>query len=121
MEHYIKALIIDDEKDICLLLSRLLKQKNVICEQVYTLDEAKTLLKSENPEIIFIDNHLPDGLGINFIKEIKILIPSSKIVMITAHDTTADRKKAFSEGADYFIGKPFSKDVVYQILEACVC
>ncbi len=121
MEDYTKALIIDDEKDICLLLSRLLKQKNVICKQVYSLKEAKIILRSENPEIIFIDNHLPDGLGINFIKEIKILIPTSKIVMITAHDTAVDRNKAFTEGADYFIGKPFSKDVVYQILEACVC
>jgi two-component system, OmpR family, response regulator len=113
----LKVLIIDDETDICYLLSTLLKQKNLETAYVNTLSDATLALKNEAPEIIFLDNHLPDGLGMNYIAYLKINYPSSKIVMITAHDTAADRNKALSEGADYFIGKPFTRDVIYKTVE----
>ncbi|MEP6712671.1 MAG: response regulator [Ferruginibacter sp.] len=113
-----KVLIIDDETDICYLLSTLLKQKNLETEYVNSLAEATRALKKETPEIIFLDNHLPDGLGINFIEYIKNHYPFSKIVMITAHDTAMDRTMALGEGADVFIGKPFTREVIYKTVEA---
>ncbi|MEO7524353.1 MAG: response regulator [Ferruginibacter sp.] len=112
-----KVLIIDDETDICYLLSTLLKQKNLDTQFVNSLSDAAVALKKETPELIFLDNHLPDGLGMNFIEYIKLHYPTSKIIMITAHDTDADRKKALREGADYFIGKPFTKDVIYKAVD----
>jgi len=116
-EDILKVLIIDDETDICYLLSTLLKQKNLETAYVNTLSDATQALKQEAPEIIFLDNHLPDGLGMNFIEYLKSNYPTTKIVMITAHDTAADRNKALSEGADYFIGKPFTRDVIYKTVE----
>ncbi len=113
----LKVLIIDDETDICYLLSTLLKQKNLETEYVNTLTDATMALKKDTPEIIFLDNHLPDGLGMNFIEHIKSHYPQTKIVMITAHDTAADRQKALREGADYFIGKPFTRDVIYKTVD----
>ncbi len=116
----LKVLIIDDEADICYLLSTLLKQKNLDAEYVNTLTDAAVALKNTTPEIIFLDNHLPDGLGMNFIEYIKSHYPSIKIVMITAHDTAADRQKALTEGADYFISKPFTRDMIYKTVEQLV-
>lgn len=116
----VKALIIDDETDICYLLSRLLKQKNFDTAFVNNLSDANNALKSENPELIFLDNHLPDGLGLNYICYIKEHYPASKIVMITAHDSADDREKAMKNGADYFIGKPFTSDLIHQAVDA-VC
>jgi two-component system, OmpR family, response regulator len=113
----LKALIIDDEADICYLLSTLLKQKNLETEYVNTLSEAALSLKKDIPEIIFLDNHLPDGLGLNFIEYIKKHYPKTKIIMITAHDTAADRQKAMVEGVDYFIPKPFTRDLIYEAVE----
>ena len=113
----LKVLIIDDETDICYLLSTLLKQKNLDADYVNTLSDAAMALKKEIPEIIFLDNHLPDGLGTNFIEYIKLRYPTSKIIMITAHDTDADRQRALREGADYFIGKPFTRDIVYKAVD----
>ncbi len=114
----LKALIIDDETDICYLLSRLLKHKNLDPSFVNSLSEADKVLKSDHPEIIFLDNHLPDGLGINYISYIKKNYPKSKIVMITAHDSGDDRAKALKNGADYFIGKPFTSDIIYKTVDA---
>ena len=37
--------------------------------------------------------------------------------MITAHDTIADKQKAYKEGVDYFIGKPFSKESINNVME----
>ncbi|MEO6405621.1 MAG: response regulator [Ferruginibacter sp.] len=113
----LKVLIIDDETDICYLLSTLLKQKNLEAEYVTTLSNAAVALKNETPGIIFLDNHLPDGQGMNFIQFIKSNYPTVKIVMITAHDTAADRNQAMKAGADYFIGKPFTRDVIYKTVE----
>ena len=113
----LKALIIDDETDICYLLSRLLKIKNLDTAFVNSLSEADKALKSEHPEIIFLDNHLPDGLGINYIPYIKKNYPHSKIIMITAHDSGDDRAKALANGADYFIGKPFTSEIIYNTVD----
>ncbi len=111
------ALIIDDEKDICYLLGSVLKKRHVQSKFVNSLREAANILELNDPEIIFLDNHLPDGLGVNFIGFIKKFHPTSKIVMITAHDTVADKQKALKEGVDFFIGKPFSRDTVNTVME----
>ena len=113
----LKALIIDDETDICYLLSRLLKQKNLDTAFVNTLSEADKALKRDHPGIIFLDNHLPDGLGINYIPYIKLNYPEAKVVMITAHDSADDREKALKNGADFFIGKPFTSDIIYRAVD----
>jgi len=112
-----KALIVDDEEDICYLLSGILKHKNLLPKFVNSLAEARTHLQQESPAIIFLDNHLPDGLGISFIEHIKQQHPSTKVVMITAHDTTSDRHKAQQLGVDFFIGKPFTRETIYNALD----
>ena len=112
-----KALIIDDEIDICYLLSSILRIKNIPSSYVNSISGAIEALKHQDPEIIFLDNHLPDGMGVDFINHLKINHPDSKVVMITAYDTPADRKKAMSVGADLFIAKPFSRDIIYQTVD----
>ena len=107
-----KALIIDDEIDICYLLSGILKQKNFQTNYVNNLANAAIELKNSAPVIVFLDNHLPDGLGIDFVDYIKRNYPTTKIVMITAYDTITDRQQAISKGVDVFIGKPFTKDAI---------
>ena len=99
MNVLMNALIIDDEMDICFLLTEILKSKNIVSSCASTLLEARDSLKNESPRLVFLDNHLPDGLGIEFISYIKQAAPFSKILMITANDTTAYRTRALNEGA----------------------
>ncbi|MER3498307.1 MAG: hypothetical protein C4308_06555 [Chitinophagaceae bacterium] len=66
--------------------------------------------------VIFLDNHLTDGHGVNLVNDIKQVNPSAKILMITAHDSPADRKKAMEQGADQFISKPFTKEIILKAL-----
>ena len=92
-------------------------EKNIASLRAGSLEEAQKLIETQTPSIIFLDNHLPDGLGVEHIQRLKTSHPESKIVMITAHDNPSDRDKAFREGADFFISKPFTKDTIYQTLE----
>ena len=120
MEEKLKALIVDDEADVCFLLSSILRNSNLQAVFVNSLTDAKKKLEEYDPAIIFLDNHLPDGFGINFISEIRKYNPGIKIVMITAYDTASDREKAYSEGIDQFIGKPFTRDAIFAALEKLV-
>lgn len=115
--HNLDVLIIDDEKDICFLLSSVLKNNHIESMFVNSLKEAALVLEINDPEIIFLDNDLPDGLGINFISFIKRFHPSTIIIMITAHDTLTDKQQALKKGVDFFIGKPFSTETVNNVLK----
>ncbi len=100
-------MIIEDEKDLCYLLEVVLKQNNLRSICAYSLKEAKQIIRKIKPSIVFLDNHLPDGYGSDFIILLKAIYPDTKIVMITAQDSPADIDLAFRRGADYFISKPF--------------
>jgi len=108
-----KALIVDDESDICFLLGNILKQANIQTVLAGSITEAEKILQSPNPfYYVFLDNYLPDGLGINQVKKWKELYPAIHLIMITAHDSYEERNKAKEDGADHFIPKPFSKETI---------
>jgi CheY-like chemotaxis protein len=108
-----KALIVDDETDICYLLSHILRQNDIQTVFAGSLAEADRMLQSPNFfYYVFLDNHLPDGLGINQIKRWKEKFPAIHFIMISAHDSSEEKRKAKSDGADTFISKPFSKEVI---------
>ncbi len=111
-----KVLIVDDESDACYLLENILKGKNIKSTSAHNLSEATKVLTNLKPAIIFLDNHLEDGLGIDFIPEVKSFSPKTKIVIITAQDSSAWRKEAMNKGADCFIGKPFTKNKIFETI-----
>ncbi|MBG9375445.1 response regulator [Panacibacter sp. DH6] len=113
----LKALIVDDEVDICYLLDGILKKKSLRSTYVNTLSDAQRMLKKETPSILFLDNHLPDGLGVDFIDYVKRNHPFTRIVVVTAIDSSADRLKAYEKGADYFIAKPFNRDIIFNVVD----
>lgn len=110
-------MIIEDERDLCYLLTIVLKQNNVPSTCAYSLKEARETIKKIKPSIIFLDNHLPDGIGSDFIRQAKTIYPGAKIIMITAHDSPTEITEAFSRGADYFISKPFNSSAIKRTLD----
>ncbi len=94
----------------------MLRQRNIHARFVNTLKEAKLELERDIPELIFLDNHLPDGLGMDFVLHIKEKNESTRIIMITAHDTPEDRQLARQRKVDHFIGKPFTRESIFSTL-----
>ena len=112
----VNILIVEDEGDICLILNLMLKKNDVEIEHVNTLAKAASFLKQQTPQIIIMDNQLPDGLGIDYIKKIKTDYPALKIIMITGNVAESDKEKALQNGADIFLAKPFTKEQIQTAL-----
>jgi DNA-binding response OmpR family regulator len=77
-------LIIDDETDLCLLLRDYFLRKNYDVSVSHTLKGGQELLKTIRPDILFLDNNLPDGVGWNLAPGIAADYPSSYIVLVSA-------------------------------------
>src|SRR6266540_693869 len=115
-----KALIIDDDIDMCFLLNRILSEKNIESLYVNTLKEAKTLFETFQPLLIFLDNNLPDGFGLEFIPVVKEKFPKVQIIMITGHDVDLTRRNAIENGIMFFIPKPFKSDEIHHVISSIV-
>ncbi|AFK02320.1 response regulator receiver protein [Emticicia oligotrophica DSM 17448] len=113
-KHYPKALIIDDELDTCLLLGMLLKKFGIPSLKVHSLAEGYEMITTEKPELIFLDNNLPDGTGIERITSFRKQLPNSKLVMITAISSL--REQALTLGVDGFIEKPLDIKKIENVL-----
>lgn len=115
-----KILIVDDEPEITFFLSRHLKKNNFFTYTAGNLADAEGLIYSEMPQIVLLDNHLPDGFGIDFLQKMKDKDNSPIFVIITAHDTPQDRQKAKENGASAFISKPFEMAMVTKTIESLI-
>ena len=111
------AMIIDDDDDLGQILSGILETRKVHALIVNTLDEAEEYLAYLKPTVIFLDNNFPGGLGINFISRIKSFDDEIKIIMMTADTALWIRQKALDQGINYFLEKPFSKEIIDGVLD----
>ena len=114
------VLIVDDEADICLLLSGLLRRLGYHPTCAHYLEEGRQCLSRQHFDVVFLDLNLPDGIGFDLLPVIKsgyLALESPKVVMISAFDGMAERKRASDQGADYFMGKPFTRKTVELALE----
>ena len=112
------VLIVDDEADICYLLKEILHNKKIEADCVTSIAQADEFLQNHDPALIFLDNKLNDGLGVDHVRDFKIKHPGANIIMMSAYDNAADREKAFMEGADYFISKPFSRKIILDTINS---
>lgn len=109
-----KVLLVDDEEDICILLSQILAKEGFETTYVLSLEDARDRLSTERYDSAFIDLDLPDGIGSQLIPLIKEKDIHTKVIIISAFDSGLT--KASKEGADYLIKKPFSRSIVLSAL-----
>lgn len=112
-----KILIIDDEEEICALLSGMLRKQGYEVAAELTVKGGYNTFAEEEFDLVFLDLNLPDGNGFDLIPRLKEIKPDIKIFVISAYDGQAEREKALSSGASGFIGKPFSRASINQALE----
>jgi DNA-binding NtrC family response regulator len=79
-----KVLIIDDEIDLCHLLKSYFLRNNYEVYLSHTLEQGLSFIKTLQPEIVFLDNNLPDGIGWNIAPEIAAQYPGTYINLISA-------------------------------------
>ena len=107
-----KVLIIDDENDICFLISEILNDENFNCETANNSSQALEKFNSFNPDLLILDVWLGNSEydGIELLKKIKFLNPLIPIIIISGHGTVDMAVNAIKNGAYDFIEKPFNSD-----------
>ena len=115
-ENKAKILMVDDDKDLCTILSRNLNSIASIHIE-HTLAGALAYLRENKPPLILLDNTLPDGFGIRFIKKFKHLNKDVSIVLLTSDTTENLRNESLSAGAIFFICKPFNISGLQEIVK----
>jgi two-component system, OmpR family, response regulator len=114
-----KVLIIEDEGDMCLLMNIILAGRKMQLDHVKSLADAQSYLEDAQPQVVLLDNKLPDGFGVDFIPQIKKQNPLAKIIMISGFDASA-ADIALENGADVFLTKPFTKEQLQDSVSKCL-
>lgn len=102
-----RALIIDDERDICELIEMGLIGQGVVCSSVHTVKTAIKILKEQKFDFVISDIRLPDGDGLDLLAHIQKHYPGLPVCMMTAHGNMDMAIRALQLGAFDFINKPF--------------
>ena len=100
------VLVVDDEPDLCELLSITLQRMNLDPRTANTVAEAQRLLKTERLDLCLTDMQLPDGDGLELVKWIQLYSPSVPVAVITAHGNMETAVRALKLGAFDFVSKP---------------
>jgi len=106
----VNLLIVDDEASLRDFLSIVFEEEGWRVETAGSVAEARVALAKNEPDLILCDLMLPDGSGIDLLREVKAAAPSIAVVMITAHTSTKSAVEALKAGAFDYIAKPFDID-----------
>lgn len=117
MRAKLKILVIDDEEAITKTIKRALTidgYENILIAHSYK--EAIDIIKNNQPQVIISDINLPDGTGLDLLKESKHISPLSQVIMLTGKSDEEKVITAVECGATDFLRKPMNmaefKDIV---------
>lgn len=107
MQH---ILVVDDDKDICLVLSNFLVKSNYTVSCAYTGAEGIHLMRMNAFDLILCDFKLPDLTGIELLQKIKVLDSNVAVIIITGYADVKTAVETFRYGANDYITKPLYPD-----------
>jgi DNA-binding response OmpR family regulator len=106
---------VDDEIEICLLVTRYLKKMGFDAAYALSISDALNKISMVSFDLLFVDLNLADGSGYDLIHALQESNVSSKIIIISAYDS--ERQKALQKGATLFMAKPFTRKSIVDSLE----
>lgn len=107
-----QLLIIEDDTGLNQGLSKALKADHRQIISCQNLKAAREQLLCGNVSLILLDISLPDGSGLDFLREMKEKASNIPVILLTANDTDIDIVDGLERGADDYITKPFSLSVL---------
>lgn len=81
-------------------------------------EDARTALRTSAFDAVVLDLMLPDGSGLDVLRELRVRGDATPVLLLTARDTVRDRVDGLDTGADDYLGKPFDLDEVAARLRA---
>jgi DNA-binding NtrC family response regulator len=105
-----KILIVDDEEAARYGMRKALQSKENLLLEASDLRMARFLVEKEEPALVLLDVNLPDGSGIDFLKEVAGRADPPAVIVITAHGSERVAIEAIRAGAYEYLSKPFEVD-----------
>jgi len=117
MKNRIKALVVENDKDMCELLSDVLKKEGHRVNVAYDGRTALQMLKDQAYDVMILDYNLWGTNGLIVFKKALQIKPSISTIMISASTDEVVKKKAQKLGIYDFFGKPFNIDELLKVVE----
>ena len=96
----------------------MLSKRNIVNQVVEEGKSAMSEVRRTFYDIIFLDIHLPDANGLDLMKEIRKISPTTKVVIMSSDGSEDTVRRVLSVGAMRFMEKPFDNSEVMTVLEA---
>lgn len=103
-----KILVVDDEENIRTIIKRAFQKEGFIVNTASSGNEALKELSKTSYDLVITDLKMPDGDGINLLKQIHSLYPETMVMVITAYASTESAVEAMKAGAIDYIVKPIN-------------
>jgi two-component system NtrC family response regulator len=114
------VLIIDDEEKLRALLARIIRLEGFTVLEAANLKIGTKILEKEGVDVVFCDVKLPDGDGVDFVRDLKSRFPSIEVILLTAYGNIADGVKAMKNGAFDYITKGDDNDKIIPLLASAM-
>jgi two-component system response regulator PilR (NtrC family) len=116
----VNLLIVDDEASLRDFLTIVFEEEGWRVESAGSVADARAAVAKLEPDLVLCDLMLPDGSGIDLLREVKAHNPAISFVMITAYTSTKSAVDALKAGAFDYITKPFDIDELRIIVRKAV-
>ncbi len=103
-----QVIIVEDDRNLNQGLCLALKDHDFQIVPCFDLKSAREQLADGAAELVLLDINLPDGSGLELLREIKTGSQPIPVILLTANDTEMDVVMGLEHGADDYITKPFS-------------
>jgi len=113
------ALVVDDSRAICLIIGRILRELGFAIHDASNGREAMAHLgQTSPPQVIMVDWNMPEMSGLEMVRAVRLnpAMSSTRLVMITSENEIGRVQEALEAGADEYIMKPFTREMIQEKL-----
>ncbi len=110
-------LLVDDDRILRERLARAFQDRGFEVRTAQDYDTAMALARTDSPEMAVVDLRMPGRSGLELVRDLKALDPSTRIVVLTGYGSIATAIEAMRIGATYYVNKPADADDVLAAFE----
>ena len=108
--------IIDDDKSIRWVIEKSLSREGIIFRSFAAAQDALDALEDSSPQAVISDIRMPGATGLEFMQQLKLKLPTTPVIIMTAYSDLESAVAAFQGGAFEYLPKPFDVDHAVELI-----